>query len=67
MRTMPKLIFGAPVLASAGISTSRIPFDSAKIICGRLPPARVFVSGLATWSGAVICPALSRGACGRWP
>jgi acyl-CoA reductase-like NAD-dependent aldehyde dehydrogenase len=44
-----------------------LPDAIAKIICGRPPPARGLSRVLATWSGAVICPALSRGACGRWP
>ena len=39
----------------------------AKIICGRPPPARGLRIVLAIWSGAVICPARSCGAYGRWP
>jgi len=35
-----------------------------KLICGRPPRARVFEAVWAFWSGAVICPALSRGV---WP
>jgi phosphoribosylcarboxyaminoimidazole (NCAIR) mutase len=31
------------------------------------PPARGLSIALATWSGAVICPARSCGAHGRWP
>ena len=40
---------------------------AAKIICGRPPPARGLRIVLAIWSGAVICPARSCGAYGRWP
>ncbi len=35
--------------------------------CGRPPHARGLRNVVATWSGAVICPARSCGAYGRWP
>ncbi|TPW00481.1 MAG: hypothetical protein USCAAHI_00071 [Beijerinckiaceae bacterium] len=40
MRSVPKLIFGAPVLASAGISTSRIPRLQTGATCGTIEGLR---------------------------
>ena len=55
---------GALVSIDAIATNAKI---AQKIICGRPPPAKGFGSALTLRSGAVICPALSCGASGRWP